>query len=259
MNFTFRKLQGKQEGHFDFNGNQYIYNLYLQPLSKKNQNEVIAFFGNRKTYNASTQRDESCLNTNADDIREYLAPDNNYNIWAFGKVWLHKEGELNDDIASGTLQIVDQLIMGKDQYWISDVCRTRDNDKEKSKISPIPALFYLFEQLILQKKGETKIWLMVDAVEDRADPPSILENIYTKYGFHKEPDNLQRGEITYKIMYKNIEPVESINTEDESIEHISKKPRIGGYKPRIGGYKINTITSKKTSKKTLKKKTRKNK
>ena len=247
MNFRFRKLQGKHEGNFDFEGNHFIYNLYLQPLSEIHKDEVADFFGNRKTYNATTQRDESCLNTGTNDIREYLAPNNNYGIWVFGKVWLHKEDELNDDIGSGTLQLADHLLTGNDQYWISDVCRTRDNDKEKSKVSPIPALFYLFEQLILQKMNETKIWLMVNGIEDIADPPGILEKIYTKYGFHKS-HNLQVGEISYKIMYKDIEPINPIK---------KKRPIMVEYTAATDTKRIKTTITGGIIKRKSKKKTRK--
>ena len=69
--------------------------------------------------------------------------------------------------------------MDSAQAWINDVCRSYPVGTEKSKISPVEALFYLIEQLVVKnlKKSETHLMVGVDNQH--------VIGIYEKYGYLK--------------------------------------------------------------------------
>jgi hypothetical protein len=210
MAFTF-PLNGKYVGNFDFEENQYSYILYFLPLSIKHKREVIHYFGNRKLEDGST-----CLDVDIDTITDYIK---NAQISVFCIVYSSEFNDVNNpnaDIASGTIQIYNHLDEGTDiedtQCWINDVCRSRNYDIKKQIVSPIKALFYLFEQLTISLLHKQDIYLMIEyniENEDKDKNRQIkktskkLEEIYTNYGFNFM-GRKKIGVINYKIMSKQI-------------------------------------------------------
>jgi hypothetical protein len=209
MAFTFPSHSGKYIGNFDFEEKQYSYILYFLPLSEKHQREVIDFFGNRKLEDGST-----CLDVDNTTIENYII---NSQVSLFCIVHSDADPYSDADIGSGTMQIynhLDDLADIEDaQCWISDVCRTRNYDIGKPIISPIKALFYLFEQLTISLLHKNVMYLMIEHDITDADKhknkqikatSKILEKIYKNYGFKKHKKIQNIGEINYKIMSKRI-------------------------------------------------------
>lgn len=209
MAFTFPSYSGKYIGNFDFEENQYSYILYFLPLSTKHQQEVIDFFGNRKLEDGST-----CLDVDTSTITDYI---NNSQVSVFCIVYSSEFAYPDVDTGSGTIQIYNHLDDLSDiedaQCWINDVCRTRNYDIEKSSISPIKALFNLFEQLAISLLHKNIVYLMIVHDIEHADKnknkqikttSKILEKIYKNYGFKKHKKIQNIGEINYKIMSKKL-------------------------------------------------------
>jgi len=206
MAFTFPSHSGKYIGNFDFEENQYSYILYFLPLSAKHQREVIDFFGNRKLEDGST-----CLDVDTTTIENYIT---NSQVSLFCIVYSDADAYPNADTGSGTIQIYNHLDdLADAQCWISDVCRNRNYDIEKPIVSPIKALFYLFEQLTISLLHKNMIYLMIEHDIKDADKnknkqikatSTILEKIYKNYGFKKHKKIQNIGEINYKIMSKRI-------------------------------------------------------
>ena len=210
MALTF-PLNGKYVGNFNFEEKQYSYILYFLPLSIKHKREVIHYFGNRKLQDSST-----CLDVDINTIRDYIK---NSQISVFGIVYSSEFNDVNDpnaDIGSGTIQIYNHLDERPDiedaQCWINDVCRTRNYVTEKPIVSPIKALFYLFEQLTISLLHKRDIYLMVEYNIENEDEDKNrqiestskkLEEVYTNYGFHFI-ERKKIGVINYKIMSKQI-------------------------------------------------------
>jgi len=167
--------KSKFEGIIQFEGTEYLYELYFIPLHEENKEYLIKKFGQR------TWKGEPCLDIDENLIKDYI---DNDDVSVFGIV---KEKGTNDE-ASGTIQVYNHCNKRRglraSQVWINDVCRITTDDSIKSKISPVKVLFYIFEQLTINNLKKAEICLFVDI-----EKKDILVPQYNKYGYQVIPSD----------------------------------------------------------------------
>ena len=97
--------------------------------------------------------------------------------------------------------------MGSPQVWVNDLCRsngtyslaTRKKSHSKSQVSPVKALFLLFEQLAITAVQAQIIYLNVERKNE-----TILCPLYERYGFTRETKHKYRDD--YIPMKKTVVP-----------------------------------------------------
>ena len=181
-------------GEFKFKEVDFQYELYLTPFTHPDTTtRVKTFFGNRMFKGAS------CLGIDEASIQEYI---DNEDISLFGIV----RSSLNPlDTGSGTIQLFNYCSKAKGrnnaQAWINDICRTTDG--EKTPISPVEALFYIFEQFVIHNLRKPDIYLFTEI-----DKAPILTPIYERYGF-EITTACNSDPSAYVIMRKTIDYVQT--------------------------------------------------
>lgn len=178
LSFINKTRKTKFKGIFQIDSTNYEFTMYLLPITKqKEYNEIVNYFGNRMF------KGSVCLEVDETAIVDYL--DNN-DVSAF--IMVNPEGI--DNIASGTLQIynwcnISSASLSTSQniddadVWINDVCRVSSSGNTGT---PLKALFYLMEQLVVQNLGKTNIKLYIDSEPDNV---SALKPKYESLGFVK--------------------------------------------------------------------------
>lgn len=170
--------QTKIEGTFILDSIEYKYTLYLVPfvreMPKKEQNEIINFFGNRMF------KGKHCLDVDESTISDYL-----YNGYISAFIIVQPVGINN--FASGTLQIYNRCYTSSDSeednikladIWINDVCRISETGTNEG--NPLKAMFFLIEQLAVQNLNKNNIKLYVETDEKNI---SVLKPKYESLGF----------------------------------------------------------------------------
>ena len=174
LSFIKKTRKTKFQGSFQLDSTNYKYIMYLLPIIKKREyDEIVNYFGNRMF------KGSVCLEVDEDAIIDYL--DNN-DVSAF--IMVKPDGV--DNVASGTLQIYNwcntssasQNINDAD-VWINDVCRVSSSGNTGT---PLKALFYFMEQLVVQNLGKTNVKLYIDS-----EPGNVaaLKPKYESLGFVK--------------------------------------------------------------------------
>ena len=190
-------------GNFLFNGTRFTYMVLIAPYSKENGKMMKKILLDRKDP-LDPKRSKTCLSLTNEDIQNY---DNNSRLQTSAFFIVYAPNTL--DSGSGTLQIYnqcspDRTTIDTAQAWINDVCRTYPVGIEKSRVSPVSAMFYLIEQLVCKnlKKTETHLMVSVDNVN--------VMPLYNKIGYNVIPDSKQcnvafdkdTGKRHYHIMSK---------------------------------------------------------
>ena len=168
-------------GDFVFKGTMFTYEVNIAPFSSGGAKNMKKILLNRKDPTDPT-RSKICLDLTKEDVKKYA---NNTVIQTSAFFIVYAQNKL--DSGSGTLQVynhcsAERVNIDNAQAWINDVCRSYPVGIEKSKISPVEAMFYLMEQLVVKnlKKSETHLMVSIDNQH--------VIGIYEKYGYQKIPD-----------------------------------------------------------------------
>lgn len=168
-------------GDFEFRGTKFTYEVNIAPFSPGGAKNMKKILLNRKD-TTDTTRTKTCLDLTKDDVKNYA---NNNNIQTSAFFIVYAPNKL--DSGSGTIQVynhcsAERVNIDNAQAWINDVCRSYPVGIEKSKISPVEAMFYLMEQVVVKnlKKSETHLMVGIDNQH--------VIGIYEKYGYVKIPE-----------------------------------------------------------------------
>ena len=169
-------------GIFEFKGTMFTYEVIIAPFSSSSGKKMKDMLLARKDPTDDT-RTKTCLGLTEDDVKKYA---DNKNIQTSAFFIVYAPNKL--DSGSGTIQVynhcsVPRVDINTAQVWINDVCRSYPVGIEKSKISPVEAMFYLMEQLVVKNLGKTETHLMV------APDNKHVMGIYQKYGYTEIPDS----------------------------------------------------------------------
>ena len=169
-------------GDFEFKGTKFTYEVIIAPFSSSSGKKMKKILLNRKDPTDLT-RTKICLGLTKEDVKNYA---DNKNIQTSAFFIVYAPNKL--DSGSGTIQVynhcsVPRVKIDTAQVWINDVCRSYPVDIEKSKISPVEAMFYLMEQLVVKNLKKTETHLMV------APDNKHVMGIYLKYGYKEIPDS----------------------------------------------------------------------
>ncbi len=191
-------------GDFEFKGTMFTYEVNIAPFSYYGAKNMKKILLNRKDP-TDPNRTNICLGLTKEDVKNYA---NNKNIQTSAFFIVYAPNNL--DSGSGTIQVynhcsVPRVNIDTAQVWINDVCRSYPVGIDKSKISPVEAMFYLMEQLVVKNLKKTETHLMV------APDNKHVIGIYQKYGYTEIPDSLVcdvafdkgSGNRNYHIMNKS--------------------------------------------------------
>lgn len=201
-------------GIMNIDGTDFEYELYLLPILSSNpdknmiEKDLIQRLGSR------IKNGKTCLDIGVDVVERNIK-NNEYCAMAF------ITNKKCNDSASGTLQLFDWCSntqpvrnKGEKQIWVNDLCRITAG--KKGKVSPVKALFKLFEKTTIDLLGKNArhLYLMVDnkqPAQDLSKEAQVLINIYKKYGFSRvSVDNCNFGS-NHIIMKKSIDVNKSSN------------------------------------------------
>jgi hypothetical protein len=215
MAFQFPNSSGRKrfDGEIQFEGHDFVYEIFLTPLDEDTPdfNYVVDHIRSRRQ---KGQRG-ACLGTTKQIITRHLKKQITS---AYGFV---RERGTSDE-ASGSLQVYNWFAVDNQssaqsaqnpisreqgvaggrqspaQVWVNDLCRwtrpifqSRNTRKsqEKSKVSPVKVLFFLFGQLASHQLQKTELYLNVEPQNE-----DVLCPIYEKYGFVRDLEHLNDGE-----------------------------------------------------------------
>ena len=169
-------------GDFEFKGTKFTYEVNIAPFSSYGAKNMKKILLNRKDP-TDPNRTNICLGLTKEDVKKYA---DNKNIQTSAFFIVYAPNKL--DSGSGTIQVynhcsVPRVDIHTAQVWINDVCRSYPVGIEKSKISPVEAMFYLMEQLVVKNLKKTETHLMV------APDNKHVMGIYQKYGYNEIPDS----------------------------------------------------------------------
>ena len=190
--------QTRFDGKFKFEGHTFIFEIFLTPLEENTPDFQYVVDHIRKRRRKCVRG--ACLGTTKSIITKHLQ---RQITSAYGFV---RERGTTDE-ASGSLQIYDWFAMGSPQVWVNDLCRsngtyssaTRKKSHSKSQVSPVKALFLLFEQLAITAVQAQIIYLNVERKNE-----TILCPLYERYGFTRETKHKYRDD--YIPMKKTVVP-----------------------------------------------------
>jgi len=191
-------------GDFEFKGTRFTYEVNIAPFSSGGAKNMKKILLDRKDPTDPT-RTKTCLDLTKEDVKNYA---NNNNIQTSAFFVVYAPNKL--DSGSGTIQVYnhcssERADINNAQAWINDVCRTYPLGIEKSKISPVEAMFYLIEQLVVKNLKKSETHLMVGTNNQH------VIGIYEKYGYLTIPDlpacdvafDKVTGDRNYFIMKKS--------------------------------------------------------
>jgi hypothetical protein len=190
--------QKRFNGHLSFEGHNFVFEIFLTPLEEDTLDFQYVVDHIRKRRRKGERG--ACLGTTKPVITKHLQ---RQITSAYG--FVRERGTMDE--ASGSLQIYDWFGIGSPQVWVNDLCRsngtsssgTRKKSHNKSSVSPVKVLFFLFEQLAITAVNARTIYLNVET-----DNETVLCPLYERYGFTRETKHTYNDD--YIHMKKTVIP-----------------------------------------------------